>query len=73
MKTAVEQKKVAIQTWLISHLSEKTLIDVRGKQGVKKIRSEIKDDFNQQLFKTEDGKPSKPLIDEVLFDEYHVQ
>lgn len=68
VKTAMSSRKPILQTWLTSHLADKTLEDIRGKVGVNRLRREIQDNFNQLLFT--DGKER---IQDILFEEFHVQ
>lgn len=68
VKTALESRKPILQTWLTSHLADKTLEDIRGKVGVNRLRREIQDNFNLLLFT--DGKER---IQDILFEEFHVQ
>ena len=53
---------------LTVYLSEQTLTDVRGKQGLNKIRRAIKDEFNDKLW-----GDTRPRIDHVLLKEFKVQ
>ena len=68
VKTALESRKPILQTWLTSHLADKTLEDIRGKVGVNRLRREIQDNFNALLFT--DGRER---IQDILFEEFHVQ
>ena len=68
VKAALEARKPILQTWLTSHLADKTLEDVRGKVGVNRLRREIQDNFNALLFT--DGRER---IQDILFEEFHVQ
>ncbi|HEY4261431.1 MAG TPA: flagellar basal body-associated FliL family protein [Schlesneria sp.] len=68
VKSALESRKPILQTWLTSHLADKTLEEVRGKVGVNRLRREIQDNFNALLFT--DGRER---IQDILFEEFHVQ
>jgi flagellar FliL protein len=68
VKEAVEARKPMLKTWLTSHLADKTMEDIRGKVGVNRLRREIQDNFNSLLFK--DGHER---VQDILFEEYHVQ
>lgn len=68
VKLAVESRKPILQTWLTSHLADKSVEDVRGKVGVNRLRREIQDNFNSLLFT--DGRER---IQDILFEEFHVQ
>jgi flagellar basal body-associated protein FliL len=68
VKTSLEARKPILQTWLTSHLADKTVEDIRGKVGVNRLRREIQDNFNALLFT--DGRER---IEDVLFEEFHVQ
>jgi flagellar protein FliL len=68
VKAAIETRKPILTTWLTSHLADKTLEDIRGKVGVNRLRREIQDNFNSLLFT--DGRER---IEDVLFEEFHVQ
>ena len=64
----VEKHKPVMKDWLIGHLSGKTLKDVGGTVGVKRIQREIQERFEELLYPTGEGKPF-----EVLFEEFVVQ
>ena len=66
--TLVEGKKALLKNWLINHISDKGLEDIRGRAGQNRLRREIRDQFNSVLFP--DGYDQ---IYDVLFDEYAVQ
>lgn len=68
VKDSLEARKPILQTWLTSHLADKTLDDIRGKVGVNRLRREIQDNFNALLFT--DGRER---IQDILFEEFHVQ
>jgi len=64
----VEEKKAILQNWLLSHLSDKGMDDIRGAAGQNRLRREILDQFNTTLFP--DGYDR---IYDVLFEEFNVQ
>lgn len=64
----IEEKQVVLINWLIAHLREKKLEDVRGKLGHNTMRREIHDKFNEILF--EDGIER---IQDVYFKDFKVQ
>ncbi len=64
----VEEKNVVLKNWLIAHLRDKKLEDVRGKLGHNALRREIHDKFNEMLFT--DGIER---IQDVLFQDFKVQ
>ncbi len=68
VEEALKARKPILNTWLTSHLADKTMEDVRGKVGVNRLRREIQDNFNSLLFK--DGHER---IQDIMFEEYHVQ
>lgn len=64
----ITAKKVIFKNWIQIHLSEKGTEDLKGKFGRNRIRREMQDFFNKVLF--DDGIER---IQDVLFDEFHVQ
>lgn len=67
-KPAIEKKMKELHNWLTVYLAGRKLEDVRGEKNLNRIRREIQDSFNEQLWP---GKP--PMIDHVLFKEFAVQ
>ena len=65
---AIEKKKVELRSWLTVYLHGCTLDDVSGAENLNRIRREIQDEFNDQLWP--DGRP---LIDHVLFKDFGIQ
>lgn len=57
-----------LRNWLLSHLSDKSLEEIRGKAGQNQLRREILERFNQVL---EDQ--SRELVLDILFEEFNVQ
>lgn len=68
IESLIEGKKAILKNWLISHLADKSLDDIKGKFGHSRLRREISDYFNQVLF--EDGVER---IQDILFKELNVQ
>lgn len=64
----VEARKPILESWLLSHLSGKTMDDVRGEAGQNRVRREIQDYFNAALF--DDGFDR---IHDILFNEFNIQ
>ncbi len=64
----VEDQNVVLKNWLIAHLRDKKLEDVRGKLGQNLMRREIHDEFNEMLFT--DGIER---IQDVLFHDFKIQ
>lgn len=64
----LEKNKAILKNWLLSHLSDKTMDGIRGAAGQNRLRREIQDHFNTQLFP--DGFER---IRDVLFEEFNVQ
>ena len=65
---AIETKKLELKSWLTVYLHGCTLDDVSGAENLNRIRREIQDEFNDQLWP--DGRP---LIDHVLFKDFGIQ
>ena len=64
----IQKKKAILRNWLISYLSDKSLKEVSGATGVNRLRREIQDQFNNQMFP--DGSEK---IRDVLFEEFVIQ
>ncbi|QEG23388.1 flagellar basal body-associated FliL family protein [Mariniblastus fucicola] len=64
----VEEKNVLLKNWLIAHLRDKTLEEVRGKYGHNLLRREIHGKFNEMLFT--DGIER---IEDILFSDFKIQ
>lgn len=64
----IDDNNVVLKNWLIAHLRDKKLEDVRGKLGHNLLRREIHDRFNEMLFT--DGIER---IQDVLFQDFKVQ
>lgn len=57
-----------IKNWMLSHLSDKSLEDIRGKSGQNMLRREILDQFNRTV-----ARNGKDRVFDVLFEEFNVQ
>jgi flagellar protein FliL len=64
----MEKKKATLKSWLISHLSGKTLKDVAGTVGVNRLQREILERFEDTLF-----PHGHSHLKHVMFEEYLVQ
>lgn len=64
----LEEKHDVLRNWLISHIADKRVEDIKGAQGTNRLRREIHDSFNRLLFK--DGIER---IQDVLFQDLSVQ
>jgi flagellar basal body-associated protein FliL len=60
--------KAAMKNWLISHLAGKTLKDVSGTVGVKRLQREILEKFEEMM--SHDGDSH---LHDILFEEFTVQ
>lgn len=68
VSSAIAKKDLILRNWMVSHLSDKELDDIRGKAGQNMLRREIRDYFNATLF-----DDNYDRIYDVLFDEFNVQ
>lgn len=68
VKQLLTQKSLILKNWLLSHLSDKTLDEIRGKAGQNMLRREIRTSFNTMLF-----ADSQNRIYDILFEEFNVQ
>ena len=66
--TLMEKKKATLKSWLISHLSGKTLKDVAGTSGVNRLQREILERFEDTLYPN-----GHSHLKHVMFEEYLVQ
>ena len=64
----ITKHKAAMKNWLIGHLSGKSLKDVTGTSGVKRLQREIMDRFEEMLYPDGEGH-----LRDVLFEEFVVQ
>lgn len=65
---AIEAKGAVMKNWLLSHMSDKSLEEIRGKAGQNMLRRELRREFNEALF-----TDRKDRIYDVLFEEFNVQ
>jgi len=64
----VKNNEFELRDWLITHLSGKTIDDVRGTDGIDKIRNEVKEQFETILF-----PEGNSVLEKIVFDEFMVQ
>ena len=64
----VNEKNAMLKNWLIAHLRDKKLDEVRGKYGHNLLRREIHGKFNEMLFT--DGIER---IEDILFSDFKIQ
>lgn len=64
----IETKKPELKNWMTVFLADCTLERVRGAKALNRLRREIKDSFNEQLWPDQ-----TPLIHDVLFKEFFIQ
>ncbi|MEZ6123458.1 MAG: flagellar basal body-associated FliL family protein [Planctomycetaceae bacterium] len=65
---AIAAQNAVLKNWLLSHLSDKTLEEIRGKAGQNMLRREIRRQFNETMF-----TDRRDRIYDVLFEEFNVQ
>jgi flagellar basal body-associated protein FliL len=68
VQEAISKQGLILRNWLLSHLSDKELDEIRGAAGQNMLRREIRDQFNTVLFA--DGFDR---VYDVLFEEFNVQ
>ncbi len=68
VRNAMNEKELLLRNWLVSHLSDKELDEIRGKAGQNMLRREIRDHFNATLFPDHYDR-----VYDVLFQEFNVQ
>jgi flagellar protein FliL len=71
VKDVTEQltkRKAFLKNWLIVYLSDQSTFDVSRKVGLNRLRREIREQFNTELYPN-----GEELITDILFDEFHVQ
>jgi flagellar basal body-associated protein FliL len=66
--TMLDEKKALLRDWLAIYLAGCTLEETRGSKNLVRIKAEIRDAFNDYLFKN-----SKPMIQSILLKEFAVQ
>jgi flagellar basal body-associated protein FliL len=64
----LDRYSVTLKDWLISHLAEKSLDDVRGKDRLEQLKREIREQFTSTLFPEGDAE-----IKDILFSDFMVQ
>jgi flagellar basal body-associated protein FliL len=64
----LEEKKALLRDWLTIYLAGCTLEETRGSKNLVRIKAEIRDAFNDYLFKN-----SKPMVESILLKEFAVQ
>jgi flagellar basal body-associated protein FliL len=64
----IETKKPELKNWMTVFLADCTLERVRGAKALNRLRREIKDSFNEQLWPDQ-----SPLVQDVLFKEFFIQ
>jgi len=64
----LEEKKSLLRDWLTIYLAGCTLEETRGSKNLVRIKAEIRDAFNDYLFKN-----SKPMVESILLKEFAVQ
>ena len=64
----LDENKPILKSWLLSHLADKAMEDIRGAAGQNQLRREIRQHFNSFLFP---GRETK--INTVLFREFNIQ
>lgn len=57
-----------LKNWLLSHLSDKTLEEIRGKAGQNMLRREMRRQFNETIF-----NDRRDHIYDILFEEFNIQ
>ena len=65
---AMAKKKPALVNWLVVNLSDRSLEEVTGAKNLNRLRRQILDAFNDEL-----SGAGKPIVREVLFQEFAVQ
>lgn len=65
---AIAARTPVLKNWLLSHLSDKGLAEIRGKAGLNMLRRELRRQFNETLFADQ-----KDRVYDILFEEFNVQ
>ena len=68
IQTVVDENETILKSWLLSHISDKTVEDIRGANGQNRLRREIQNQFNFILFP--DGMQK---IRHILFTNFNIQ
>ena len=64
----IEKHKTVLASWMLSHLADLAMDDIRGKAGMNRLRREIQDHFAEVLF-----PEGEDVIHDVLFEEFNIQ
>ena len=64
----MEQKKAVLTSWMLGFLADMSMDDVRGAAGQNRLRREIQNAFNANLFPDGDDR-----VVDVLFEEFSIQ
>ncbi|MDO8303730.1 MAG: flagellar basal body-associated FliL family protein [Sedimentisphaerales bacterium] len=64
----LEEKKALLRDWLTIYLAGCTIEEARGSKNLVRIKAEVRDAFNDYLFKN-----SKPMVESILFKEFAIQ
>ncbi|MEZ6132233.1 MAG: flagellar basal body-associated FliL family protein [Planctomycetaceae bacterium] len=65
---AMTAQTPVLKNWLLSHLSDKTLEEIRGKAGQNMLRREMRRQFNETIF-----TDRRDHIYDILFEEFNIQ
>ena len=64
----LDENKPILKSWLLSHLADKEMEDIRGATGQNQLRREIREHFNSLLYPGGENK-----INTILFREFNIQ
>lgn len=64
----MEQKKPVLTSWLLAFLADMSMDDVRGAAGQNRLRREIQNAFNANLYPDGDDR-----VLDILFEEFSIQ
>jgi flagellar basal body-associated protein FliL len=64
----VEKNKPILKSWLLGHLADKAMDDIRGATGQNQLRREIQNHFNAIMFPEGSQK-----VHNILFQEFNIQ
>jgi flagellar basal body-associated protein FliL len=64
----LEEKKALLRDWLTIYLAGCTLEETRGSKNLVRLKAEIRDAYNDYLFKN-----SKPMVQSILLKEFAIQ
>ena len=65
---AITSKAAVLKNWMLSHLSDKGLEEIRGTAGLNMLRRELLGEFNDVLF-----SDHLDHVYDVLFEEFNIQ